>query len=83
MPLGLADVVLATSSWCTTRIVRPHCAITASTPATYNRENSLVHLADWKRWTAEQRTDAAYGFAVGAGRTVKGPYIAYFDYGRG
>ncbi|MCX5367020.1 hypothetical protein OG864_51010 [Streptomyces sp. NBC_00124] len=42
-----------------------------------------MHLADWKRWTAEQRTDAPYGFALGAGCTVKGPHIAYFDYGRG
>ncbi|MCX5336301.1 hypothetical protein [Streptomyces sp. NBC_00140] len=83
MPLGLADAVLATSSWYTTRIARPHCAITTSTPPTYSRGNSLVHLADWKRWTAEQRTDAPYGFALGAGCTVKGPHIAYFDYGRG
>ncbi|MFE2420608.1 hypothetical protein [Streptomyces hokutonensis] len=25
-------------------------------------------IANWKQWTAEQRTDAAYWFAVGAGR---------------
>ena len=64
--LCLASAVLATSY--ATRTVRPHCAIDISVPLADRRGNPLVPREDWKRWTAEERSDAAYDFAVGAGR---------------
>ncbi|MFF1957540.1 hypothetical protein ACFVWX_11175 [Streptomyces sp. NPDC058220] len=42
--------------------------ITVSAPPTDSRGNPLLTIVNWKRWTAEQRTDAAYWFAVGTGR---------------
>ncbi|WOX17081.1 hypothetical protein [Streptomyces sp. N50] len=66
--LCLAAVVVAMSGWYATRTVRPYCAITISSPPTVGHGYPLPSVATWKRWTAEQRTDAAYWFAVGSGR---------------
>jgi hypothetical protein len=64
--LCLASAVLATSY--ATRAVRPHCPLDTSIPMGDSRGTALVSPSEWKLYTAEERTEAAYDFAIGTGR---------------
>ncbi|MER8009497.1 hypothetical protein [Streptomyces sp. NPDC094149] len=66
--LCLAGAVFATSY--ATRTVRPHCPLDLSIPMGDPRGTMLVSRSEWKLYTAEERTDAAYDFAVGTGRCM-------------
>lgn len=64
--LCLAGAVLATSY--ATRAVRPHCPLDISIPMGDPRGTALVSPSEWKRYTPEERAEAAYDFAIGRGR---------------
>lgn len=64
--LCLVGAVFATSY--ATRTVRPHCPLDISIPMGDPRGTALVSRSEWKLYTAEERTDAAYNFAIGTGR---------------